>query len=85
MGVQRSFSVGCAARPFFVLAADWDAGALLLGARVGVEVLDVIGRALCLRGRLDEERGVVAQDLHPALEVGRAVGNRGVRDVADTT
>ena len=37
-------------------------GAPLLGARVGVEVLDVIGRLLRLGGRVHQHRRVVAQD-----------------------
>ena len=50
----------------------------------GLEVLDVIGRALRLRCRLHEHHRVVAQDRHPALEVGRAVVEGGVGDAADT-
>ena len=39
----------------------------VLGARVGVEVLDIIGCLLGLGGRLHEQGRVVAQGLHPAL------------------
>ena len=46
------------------------------------QVLDVIGRFLGLRGCLHQHRGLVAQDLHPAREVGGAVGEGDVRDTA---
>jgi hypothetical protein len=82
MGVQRSFSVGVAARPFCLLSADWDAGALFRGARGGVEVLDVIGRTLRLGCRLHQHGRVVTQDVHPALEVRRAVVEGGVGNAA---
>ncbi len=73
---------GAAARSCFVPSAYWDAGALLLGARVGLQVLDIVGRSLGLRCRMDQHGRVVVQDLHPALEVGRAVVEGGVRDAA---
>jgi len=54
----------------------------VLGARVGLYVLDVVRGSLSLRCCMDEERGVVAQDRHPALEVRSAVGDRDVRHPA---
>jgi hypothetical protein len=59
--------------------------ALLLVVCMGVEVLDVIGRTLRLGCRLHQERRVVAQDLHPALEVGRAGVEGRVGDAAHAT
>src|SRR5262249_46219804 len=66
-------------KPFVGFCEDEDAGALLLGARVCVDVLDVVCGSLGLRGRLHQQRGILAQDRHPALEVRRAVGDRRVR------
>jgi len=53
-----------------------------LRAHLGWQVLDVLRRFLGLRCRMDQQSRIVAQDLHPALEVGRAVGDGGVVDAA---
>ena len=55
---------------------------LVDGPRVRVEVLDIISGLLRLRGCVHQHGRIVAQDLHPALEVGRAVGEGGVGNVA---
>jgi hypothetical protein len=66
---------GCAAaRRVVVALAD--------GPRAGGEVLDIIRGALRLGGRVHEHGRVMAQDLHPALEIGRAVGEGGVGNAA---
>ena len=62
-----------------------DMNAHALGARIGVEVLDVVRGSLRLRCRLHEECRVVVQGRHPALEVGRAVGEGHVGDAAHAT
>ena len=54
----------------------------VLRHHVGWQVLDVIRGFLGLPGRLHQHGGVVAEDLHPALEVGRAVLKGDVRDAA---
>jgi hypothetical protein len=59
--------------------------ALLLGPSLRLNVLEVIGRFLRLRCRLHEECRVVVQGRHPALEVGRAVGEGHVGDAAHAT
>ena len=51
-----------AARSCWVFCQGWDTGALLLGARIGLQVLDVICRFLGLRCRMDEQGRLVAQD-----------------------
>jgi hypothetical protein len=58
--------------------------ALLLGVQSGVEVLDVVGGALRLRRGLHEHRRIMAQDRHPALEVGGAGVEGDVCDAAET-
>ena len=63
--------------------AAWHAVAVLVdGPRVRVEVLDIIGRTLCLGGRVHQHGRIVAQDLHPALEVAHAVVEGGVGNAA---
>src|SRR5262245_3493358 len=81
-GVQRSVAMGVAARPCWVWSAVGDAGALLQGARRGVEVLDIVGGALGLRGRVDQQGRVMAQHAQPALEIGRTVLEGGVGNAA---
>ena len=81
-GCRRACSApfpGFHCKPSVGLCEDEDAGALLLGTRVCVNVLDVVCGSLGLRGRLHQQRGIMAQDRHPALEVRRAVGDRRVR------
>src|SRR4029453_4904123 len=70
----------------FSVVAPWGVGAMWtmpstgprglrapgLGVRGGVEVLDIIRRALRLRRGLHEHRRIMTQDRHPALEVGGA-------------
>ena len=56
----------------------------VLGVRGGVEVLDIVRRALRLRSCLHEHHRIMAQDRHPALEVGGAGGDGGGRDAAET-
>src|SRR5215468_8339059 len=82
----------------FSAVARWGAGATwimpstgrrslrapVLGVRGGVEVLDIVHRALRLRRGLHEHRRIMAQDRHPALEVGGAGVDGGVCDAAET-
>src|SRR5262245_15309245 len=56
--------------------------ALADGTCLGGEVLDIISGLLRLGGRVHQHGRVVAQDLHPALEVGRAIGEGRVRNAA---
>jgi hypothetical protein len=81
-GVQRSVSMGVAARPCGVWSAVEDAGALLQGARSGVEVLDIVGGALRLGGCVHQQGRVMAQHAHPALEIGRTVLEGGIGNAA---
>src|SRR5262249_61700765 len=57
----------------------------VLGVHGGVEVLDIVRRALRLRSGLHQHGRVMAQDLHPALEIGRAVGEGEVGHAAHAT
>ena len=65
---------GTAARCVVVTRAD--------GTRVGVEVLDILRGLLRLGGRVDQQGRVMAQDRHPALEIGRTVLEGGVGNAA---
>ena len=72
---RRGLQGGCtAARCVVVTRAD--------GTCVGVEVLDIIRGLLRLGGRVHQQGRVVAQDLHPALEIGRTGIDRGLGNAA---
>jgi hypothetical protein len=82
----------------FSAVARWGAGATwpipstgrrgmrapVLGVRGGVEVLEIVRRALRLRRGLHEHRRIMTQDCHPALEVGGAGVEGDGRNAAET-